>query len=311
MKHLFIVNPVAGGKDVTQEVYRAALSLFSRRGEDFHLYVTKAPMDAADEVRREAADGEPMRVYSCGGDGTLNECVCGAAGQSNVAVAPYAIGTGNDFSRLFGKERKLYRNLAQLVSGTVHPIDLLMCNGRPCINICSVGFDARVGTQVGKYKRIPIIGGPTGYVTSMVMNYVRGISQYMRIWADGFREEGEYTMVCICNGRYYGGGFNPVRDAVPDDGIMNTLLVKGVSRLKVAELVLKYAKGRYAEVPQYVTRLDGTHIHISLDRESVVNMDGEALYAKEIDIRLLPRALNLIAPKDMTFPFACTLEGWT
>ena len=64
-------------------------------------------------------------------------------------------------------------------------------------------------------------------------------------------------------------------------------------------------------MPQYVTRLDGTHIHISLDRESVVNMDGEALYAKEIDIRLLPRALNLIAPKDMTFPIACTLEGWT
>jgi diacylglycerol kinase (ATP) len=310
MKHLFIVNPVAGGKNVTQEVYRSALQLFSRRRETFHLYVTKAPMDAADKVRREAEDGELMRVYSCGGDGTLNECVCGAAGHANVAVAPYAIGTGNDFSRLFGKERELYRNLEQIVKGTVHPIDLLLCNGRPCINICSVGFDARIGTQVGKYKKIPVLGGATGYVTSLAMNYIRGITQHMRIWTDGFREEGEYTMVCICNGRYYGGGFNPIRDAVPDDGIMNTLVVKAVSRLKVAELVLKYAKGRYAEVPQYVTRLDGTHLHISLDRESVVNIDGESLYAKEIDIRLLAGALNLIAPQNMTFPFSRTLEGW-
>jgi diacylglycerol kinase family enzyme len=60
-------------------------------------------------------------------------------------------------------------------------------------------------------------------------------------------------MVTACNGRYYGGGFNPVPQAEPDDGILDFLIVKEVSRLNVASMVGKYSKGRYAELPEIIT----------------------------------------------------------
>ena len=110
MKHLFIVNPTAGGKDRTPEVRAKVEKAFANRTDEFEIYVTKAPMDAPGKIREEAASGEPLRVYACGGDGTFNECVCGAALLENVAVCPFPTGTGNDFCRMFGEEKDLYRD---------------------------------------------------------------------------------------------------------------------------------------------------------------------------------------------------------
>ena len=75
MRHLFVVNPVAGGKDKTAAVVQAAAGLL-KRGE-YEVYTTTAPMDAAEKIRREAKQGGELRVYACGGDGTLNEAVNG------------------------------------------------------------------------------------------------------------------------------------------------------------------------------------------------------------------------------------------
>ena len=89
MKHLFIVNPTAGGKDKTEQVRLRAEEVFAGREDSYEIYVTKAAMDAPGKIRQAAADVEALRVYACGGDGTFNECVCGAAGLANVAVCPY------------------------------------------------------------------------------------------------------------------------------------------------------------------------------------------------------------------------------
>lgn len=301
MKHLFIVNPAAGKKSCSAEVYAHAAGIFAARNDDFDFYVTKAPMDAADAVRRAAAGGEELRVYSCGGDGTYNECVCGAAGLENVAVTPYATGTGNDFIRMFGAEQSLFRDMDALVNGTVHPMDVMDCNGRICANIASVGFDARVGTDVHKYSDIPVIGGAAGYVASLTVNFAKGLHRPMKISGCGYTGEGEYTMVCVCNGTYYGGGFNPIPEADPCDGVMNILVVGEIPRARAAGLVLTYARGQYRKMPQYIIPLRGSEINIAFDRESVVNIDGEAVYDTHVHIKLIPGGVNFIAPRGMTF----------
>ena len=69
----------------------------------------------------------------------------------------------------------------------------------------------------------------------------------------------------------------------------------------LAVLIGKYAKGRADELSQYITHLKGTEIEIGFDEDNVVNIDGEALYAKRVRIRLVPGAANLIVPKGMKF----------
>ena len=62
MKHLFIVNPAAGGTDRTEEIKALAQKSFETREDDFEVYTTKAPGDATDEVIRRADTGEQVRV---------------------------------------------------------------------------------------------------------------------------------------------------------------------------------------------------------------------------------------------------------
>ena len=164
MKHLFVVNPVAG-KQKPEEKLRLIneaidrLPAEQRSRDEFEIYVTEAPMDACRHIRETAADGAELRVYACGGDGTLNECVNGAAGLSNVAVTHFPCGTGNDFIKMFGPGKDRFFDLTELINGEVRPIDVIKCNDRYSVNICSMGLDARVGTDVHKYSGMPLIGG--------------------------------------------------------------------------------------------------------------------------------------------------------
>ena len=301
MKHLFIVNPTAGGKDKTEFVRAQAEEALKDRGEEFEIYVTKAPMDAAEKIRQDSLLYDKLNVYACGGDGTFNECVCGAAALDNVAVAPFPTGTGNDFCRMFGEEGELYRDLKALTSGSEHLIDLIDCNGRYSVNICCVGIDARVGADVHKYSGIPLIGGATGYVVSVLVHIFKGISRKMKITSGEYHKEAEMALVCACNGRFYGGGFNPSLNARPDDGILDIYIIKKIGLITLARLIGKYATGRADELPQYVTHLRADNICIEFEDDEVVNFDGEVMYTKKADMKLVPKALKLIVPQGMKF----------
>ena len=303
MKHLFIINPVAGGKKSrTEETKRTVEEFVKTLDAPNEIYITKEPMDACRKISEEADMADSLRVYACGGDGTLNECVNGAAKRQSVSVTHYPCGTGNDFLKTFGKENaKLFNDLRALSTGTVRELDLIDCNGRYGINICSVGIDARIGTDVHKYSRIPVIGGATGYVISLIVNVIKGVTQKFRVTVGDLVVDKKITLACVCNGRFYGGGFNPVPDAIPDDGVLDCLIVEPVSRLKVAQIVGRYAKGRFSEFPEVFTHIRGSGMEIERDSEFVVNIDGEAVYAKKISFKLVPKSINFVFPEKMRY----------
>ena len=301
MKHLFIVNPTAGGSDRTPDVLARVAAAFRDRSDEREVYVTKAPMDATDRIRREAEVCGELRVYACGGDGTFNECVNGAALRPNVAVCPFPAGTGNDFCRMFGSEQELFRDLDALLDGTVRPIDLIDCCGRYGANICSVGIDARIGTDVHSYSSLPLIGGAGAYVVSAAVNMFRGIARPMRIRCGDYEAEGPHTLVCACNGQYYGGGFHPSLNARPDDGVLDFFIARKVNLFQFAALIGKYAAGKAAEMSKIVTHLQGRDLEIVFEKEDVVNVDGEALFTDHVTMKLVPDALRLIVPRGMRF----------
>lgn len=306
MKHLFVVNPVAG-KQKPEEKLRLIneaidrLPAEQRDRDGFDIYVTEAPMDACRHIREAAANGGQLRVYACGGDGTLNECVNGAAGLPNAAVTHFPCGTGNDFIKMFGKDKDRFFDLTELINGEVRPIDVIKCNDRYSVNICSMGLDARIGTDVHKYSGMPLIGGAAGYVVSLLVNYVKSITTTMTARTEGLTCGPELNLVCVCNGRFYGGGFNPTNDARPDDGYMDVLIVSGVTRLTIVGALMKYATGKYRTYPQYITFVRTRHLEIEAAQTEVINVDGEAEYSRKAVFELIPGGVNFIFPKNMAF----------
>ena len=270
MKHLFIVNPVAGGRDSSPFV--AAEASRALAGVPYEIYITTGPGDATRRVREEAQTGVEAYVYACGGDGTLNECISGAVGAENLAVTHFPCGTGNDFTKMFGAELALFSDLSLLAEGEVRPLDVIACNDRYCVNICSVGVDARIGTDVHKYSRLPLVGGALGYVISTAVNLVKGINRPMRVTVGDRSFDGDMALACACNGRWYGGFFHPAPDARPDDGLLDILVVPGVSRLTCLRIIVPYAKGQFRRFPEYITHLRGTDMHMEAEEDFVVKI---------------------------------------
>ena len=301
MKHLFIVNPTAGGKDRTAEVRAKVEDVFRNLDANYEIYVTKCAMDAPGKIRQDAAMNDLLRVYACGGDGTFNECVSGAVGLENVAVCPFPTGTGNDFCRMFGEEKDLYRDLGALLRGREYYIDLIQCNNRYCTNICSVGIDARIGLDVHKYSSLPIIGGAAGYVVSTVVNVLKRINTKMHVVADGYDLDAKHALVCACNGRFYGGGFNPSLNARPDDGVMDVYIIKAVNLFTLARLIGRYAAGKADDLPKYITHIQPQRVDVFFDEEETVQLDGEPLFTNHVCFRMEPHAVKLIVPEGMKF----------
>lgn len=300
MKHLFIINPAAGSRDRTA-VYRKTIDEVCQiKGLDYRIEVSKAPGDCTEIARQAAKSGEEYRIYACGGDGTLNEVVCGVAGYHNVAVTMFVGGSGNDFVKIFG-DTEPFRDLEQLLDCREATFDLVQCNGDVCLNICSVGLDARIGTDVANYKRLPLLNGFRAYAVSTVVNVIRGIAEHYVVEINGETIDDEQTLICACNGRFYGGGFNPVPEADPTDGLLDVLLVKKVSRLQVAAVVGKYKNGRYAELTDLIRHFKTDRVKIICDKPTSINLDGEQRTAQTIEISVAKEKLRFFYPAQLSW----------
>ena len=300
MLHLFIINPAAGSRDRTKEYSENIQRVCGEKGLRFRIEVSQCPGDCKRIAREAAETGEQVRLYACGGDGTLNEVASGAAGFSNAAVTVYSGGSGNDFTKLFS-EPKAFFELERLLDCDETYFDMIRCNDQLSLNICSVGLDARIGTDVSNYKRIPLLSGFRAYAVSTVINLFRGISEHYVVELEGETVDAHHTMICLCNGRFYGGGFNPVPEADPTDGLMDVLLVKKVSIFQVPLVIGKYKNGQYKTLPHLVRHLRTHKVRILCDKDTPVNLDGELMIAKDITFRIAEEKLRFFYPKGLTW----------
>ena len=300
MKHLFIINPAAGSRDRTKKYTETITEICGKRGLDYEIRVSEAPGHCTQLARAAAETGESYRIYACGGDGTLNEVAAGAAGFDNAAVTVFSGGSGNDFVKLFSDPGAFF-DLEKLLDAEETTFDMIRCNGDFSLNICSVGLDARIGTDVAHYKRIPLLQGFAAYAASTVINLLKRISEHYVVEIDGQVLDGEFTFICACNGRFYGGGFNPVPEADPADGKMDVLLVKKVRLWQVPGIIGKYKNGRYKELPELITHYRTDKVTIRCDKPTPINLDGELRTAQVAQFTMAQEKLRFFYPKGLSW----------
>ena len=296
MKHLFLINPQAGRSDRTPEITAAAHELCGALNEPVEIAVSEYPGHLTELARLAGQTGQETRIYACGGDGTLNETACGTYGFDNLSLTCFPCGSGNDFIKQFARP-DLFFDLSNFREPETRAIDLIDAGGRKSVNILSVGFDARIGTSIDAYRRHPLLSGARAYHASVAVNLLKGVSKPCRLeLEDGTVIDGDLTLVCACNGSWYGGSYNPVPEASMFDGLLDVLSVRHVSRLTVAKVIGAYQKGKYADYPELISHYRTRSLRIITPEEEPVNVDGELLMSRDLTIRVLPAALRFFAP---------------
>jgi diacylglycerol kinase family enzyme len=103
--------------------------------------------------------------------------------------------------------------------------------------------------------------------------------------------------VSVANNRAFGGGMYIAPDAELDDGVFDIVAVGEVGKLRFLANLPKVFKGRHVESPE-VTVLRGSEVEIKADRPFAIYGDGDHIADLPATVRVLPRALDVIAPPD-------------
>ena len=206
MRYLFLLNPTAGKRDCTAELAPAIQAAAQRAGippEKRKVVVTQyaghARELAAEAAHTAQADGEPVRIWTAGGDGTFNEALTGAQGCSLAAVGCLPFGSGNDFLRTYGTREEFNDLDAQLAGGEVD-IDLMQTDLGLSATICAAGLDAQVAYGIPQFRRIPFCGGEMAYALSIVKQLCGHIGRNVTFAIDGEELTVDCLMCAVCNG---------------------------------------------------------------------------------------------------------------
>lgn len=301
MKHVFIINPAAGKGKPACELKPRIEKYCEDNSLDFLIHVTSAAYEAIDFVREIAKTGEHIRFYACGGDGTLFEVVNGAFGYPNAEVAVMPLGSGNDFIRLFGTKEQ-FLNIDAQVKGTATDLDIIKCGDIVAINQCSMGFDAEINAKQSSFKKMPFMKGESAYMAALLYCFFKKINNVFTIKIDDGKPFTQNTLFCVAgNSRWYGGGFKAAPLALPDDGLLDFIIVKkSMNRLKMLGLVNGYKAGKHLDwdITNFVR---GKKISIHSDVISAINCDGEKRLGNECTFEILEKGIKFVIPANSSY----------
>jgi YegS/Rv2252/BmrU family lipid kinase len=315
MKPLVILNPNAqGGRTggCADELERV-IGRYLGAIDTAH---TTRPRHATEIAESAALEGRAT-VVAVGGDGTIHEVVCGLmrardAGARATRLGIVGQGTGGDFRRTLGLEHRLDRYCQVIAEGHVRAVDVGRFDyatraGEPArgffVNILSAGMGGLVDEYVARSSRA--LGGSIAYLGASLRALVEsevGIL-YCTLRERGERREVELhsRMVAVCNGRFFGGGMQIAPMAAPDDGLLHVVSLGSAPRWRFLLASLSVYSGRHVDHPEVEIHtcdaIDMILRNDSIRDRFLLDVDGEPLGTLPLRIELVPRALEIFAPR--------------
>lgn len=306
IRHLFILNPQAGGKNpvekATESIKKAFILNTDKENETYDILLTKKKGDAAEFARQAAAENPGFtRIYACGGDGTLHEVVNGAVGAENVAICPVPVGSGNDFIRYFDDiPKEKFLDVSSCLRGKDHPCDVMRCGDVYSINNISVGLDAITAKRQQKIKRLPLLNGEAAYTAALGYSFFFSMKTPLHFEIDGeelFLPGGNATLAVMSNGKFYGGGYKATPFASIDDGLIDFVTLPTINRLEFLQYVPLYKKGEHiGKIPQLEYRRC-KKIKLFSPKPLCLQADGEIFEMRDPEIEICPKAIRLVLPE--------------
>ncbi|MDO5441954.1 MAG: diacylglycerol kinase family lipid kinase [Bacillota bacterium] len=297
MKHIFIVNPAAGGGKAESKFLPMIIDACKAANVDYEIHRSLNKNDITSWVRQRAITGEPARFYACGGDGTVNDVMSGLVGYDKAELAIIPCGTGNDFVKNWTNNKKNLL-IQELMNGKVIPVDVIQYKDSFAINMINIGADCDVVVEA---KNLQNLHGAAAYLVGALKVLPKGPVYRMRYSIDDEPEvEGDFLLMCIANGVYCGGGFKSCPIASVQDKLIDVCLVKPVGGPKIVPLMLKYRAGKHLTDPELQDLIIYRQCRsFKLTALKPVNLskDGEVEEFDQAEFKIYPNSVNLVIPQ--------------
>jgi YegS/Rv2252/BmrU family lipid kinase len=287
-RYLLLVNPSAGGGRAAKLLPQLEGALRARN-LDHRLVLTTSLQHGCEEARKAAAAGEIPVVMS--GDGLIGQ-IGGVLAGGDLPMGVIPGGRGNDLARVLGIPTEIPAAVDLLAAGPTRAIDVGEVNGRRFLGVASCGFDSEANRIANQTR---LVKGNLVYLYSALRALAAWKPARFELTLDGDPRSFSGYSVAAANSKAFGGGMFIAPDAELDDGKLDVVWISEIAKLRYLANLPKVFKGRHVDNEE-VTVLRAAEVTISADRPFAVYADGDPLADLPATIRVLPRALNVIAP---------------
>jgi YegS/Rv2252/BmrU family lipid kinase len=237
-----------------------------------------------------AADAGEIPVIMSG-DGMIGQ-IGGALAGGDVPMAILPGGRGNDLARVLGIPREIPGAVDVIAEGHVRAIDVGEVNERRFLGIASCGFDSDANRIANETRWVK---GNLVYLYAALRALYGWKPATFTLHFDGIRKQVTGYTVAAANNKAYGGGMYAAPDAELDDGLLDIGATGNVGKLRFLRGLAKIFDGEHRELLEVQT-WRGTEVRIEADRPFAVYADGDHIADLPATVRILPRALRVIAP---------------
>jgi YegS/Rv2252/BmrU family lipid kinase len=282
-----LVNPASGtgkGPAVAVPVAR----LLRDAGATVELTYSPGPVRCAELAREAATRGDV--VVAVGGDGMVSS-VAGAVVEAGGVLGIVPSGRGDDFARMLGIGGEPEQVARTLLEAEPQAVDVIDAGRRVVLGSVYAGVDSLASEIVERVRRLPV---STQYAYAGVRALLSfSPTRYTIEVDDTTYTEDAYTVV-VANSGYYGGGMRIAPAASLTDGVLDVVVIRAASKLRLIRCMPKLYDGTHVELDEVLV-LTGRRVRLSSAAPVTAYGDGERLAPLPVEARVVPGALRVLA----------------
>lgn len=296
-KILYFINPISGpGSKISIQNIIVKKNL----RESIAFEIVNSSADGAYPVLRDKIEKENFTdVVICGGDGTVNQIVSSLIDVDvNIGILPAGSGNGLAFAAKIPKD--INKALQIIFKGKASYIDAFFINEKFSCMLCGIGFDAQVAHDFAKQPQ----RGLATYVKESLKNFVKAKPYKFDIELKGETFSAEAFFISVANSNQFGNNFTIAPKASLEDGLLDIIVVKKMSKLRMAWAVLKQIRAGDVKHQKEKNFHENEVLYFQTDELVIYNdtlaplhIDGDpADTDRKFTIKILPKAFKLIQP---------------
>ncbi len=295
---LYFINPVAGTgrKDLLVKLIEEKTR---RQNIPFEIASTNAEGDYF--YLKEKIENEGITdIVVCGGDGTVSQ-IAGVLLEEAVNIGIIPMGSGNGLAFAAKIPKKINKALDIIFTGKATYIDSFYINSNFSCMLCGLGFDAQVAHDFAKQNQ----RGLMTYIKQTLINFFDAEPYSFDIVNKGKSFNTSAYFISIANSNQFGNQFTIAPKASLRDGLLDVVIVKKMSKLRMLWAILKQiSSGKINEYNEKTFHRKDV-LYFQTPRIIIHNLEGAPLHIdgdpadtnKKFSIEIIPQAFKLIQPQ--------------
>jgi diacylglycerol kinase (ATP) len=296
-KIIYLINPISGtkGKEALLKMIEQKTQAFN---VPFQILPTNAQGDYSFLLDKISAE-QITDIIICGGDGTVNQVAKALLNSAvNIGIIPMGSGNGLAFAAKIPKNPA--KALDIIFAAKASYIDSFFINGKFSCMLCGLGFDAQVAHDFAKQPK----RGLVTYMKQTYKNFIKATPYTFEIINQGTRFTTEAYFISIANGNQFGNNFTIAPKASMNDGLLDIVVVKEMSKIKMIVTLVKHIL--VGEIDYYknnnfhkkdILYFQTDRLTINNPLQAPLHIDGDpAITAGILSIEVIPNAFRLLRP---------------